>query len=74
MILKKIIRQRFKVLCEFNEMKVDPFKNMKHVDTKCHCCKSTLVRFDEHRGEIFCEKCGTVLHRISDVLKYNYNG
>ena len=51
-------------------MKVDPFKNLKHVDTVCRCCeKDTQVRFDEHRGEIFCANCGLVLHRISDVSK-----
>ena len=49
-------------------MKVDPFKNMKHVDTICWCCEnSSDIRFDEHRGEIFCTQCGTILYRVSDV-------
>lgn len=50
-------------------MKVDPLKNMKHAGTQCWYCKSTSTRFDEHRGEIFCEKCGTIIHRVNDALK-----
>ena len=53
-------------------MKVDPFKNMKHADMECWYCKSTSIRFDEHRGEIFCEKCGAILHRVSDVLEFRW--
>ncbi|MBE6508238.1 MAG: TFIIB-type zinc ribbon-containing protein [Methanobrevibacter sp.] len=49
-------------------MKVDPLKNMKHANTMCWYCKSTSTRFDEQRGEIFCEKCGTIIHRVNDVL------
>ncbi len=50
-------------------MKVDPLKNMKHADTQCWYCKSTSTRFDEHRGEIFCEKCGTMFK--SDITSSN---
>ena len=66
---KKEVKKNGRNYCYCEVMNVDPIKNFKHVDTTCECCKSSnQVRFDEHRGEIFCANCGTVLYRVSDIL------
>lgn len=42
-------------------MKINKY-NFKHADEYCHICKtSEWSLFDEHRGEVYCAKCGLVL-------------
>ncbi|MGN0176655.1 MAG: TFIIB-type zinc ribbon-containing protein [Methanobrevibacter sp.] len=47
-------------------MKLNNYTILKHAERYCPFCKTSgFTLLDEFHGEIFCEKCGTVLHNFT---------